>query len=151
MKRYPIIAFLLSLLAPGTGQLYNGRFRKAVLYYLGLIMLIASLLFLELSQIGLLIWMSLSILLYGFVAADAAAEATIGGGEFQPKTYNRWYVYLIWGVVSVTLLSFVVVPVHSVAIETYPHLQAQPKQSEKLHFEGESVIEISPKSGLQGI
>lgn len=93
--RKKLFAFLLSILVPGLGQLYNGEPKKSLIYSMGLLMLPITFNLLDLKPYfwayGLLL-----ILLIVLVIA-IAIEATITSQrkkDFQLKIYNRWYIYL---------------------------------------------------------
>jgi signal peptidase I len=89
--RKSCFSFLLSLLLPGLGQIYNGRFLKGLLLYL---LYFASLVGLLLSPLSLLtaglIIFSLRIL----ICTEAAFEASRGVKLHLYKSYHRWYIYI---------------------------------------------------------
>lgn len=98
-RRRPIIAFLLSLVCPGLGQFYNGNLVwagaamavSAVLTYLSALYLFDT--FSKLMQALLL-----GLLLDLFLAFHAWFQAReLGTVELKP--YQRWWAYLLFGVV----------------------------------------------------
>ena len=90
-------AGLLSLLLPGLGQLYNGQAYKGLRWYCALVgttmLLLALMLESRLSPLSLGGSLFLYIALYLTIAGDAVRVARQHGDSFQPKWYNRWYVY----------------------------------------------------------
>jgi signal peptidase I len=100
-KRKPIIAFLLSVITPGLGQIYNGRFKKGIILYLILLLVFVALTLLGLFStfygviIILLIILGFSI----FIWLDALFNA-IKLKEVPLKPYNKWYIYLVIVLIS---------------------------------------------------
>ncbi len=97
-QRRPWLAALLSLVAPGLGQLYAGRPNAALGFALGLQVV---------GWVVLSLWVLLPpsqfIVLIGFLillSALAAAVANAGvaayraGPSYELRPYNRWYGYL---------------------------------------------------------
>ena len=107
-KRTPLAAVLLSVAATGVGHLYCGRLVKGlILFFLSfafapLIVLAAS----TAASTGMLVLVVGSLLLmlgvFVYAAVDAGLLARRIGPEYRLKEYNRWYVYLILIVVSLT-------------------------------------------------
>ena len=97
MPRTAWKAGLLSLLLPGLGQLYNGQAYKGLRWYCVLVgttmLLLALMLESRLSPLSLGGSLFLYIALYATIAGDAVRVARQYGVAFQPKWYNRWYVY----------------------------------------------------------
>jgi signal peptidase I len=101
-------AFLLSLLVPGLGHLYNGQLKKALFFPLGLIIYVISI-----NIFGLVIyfWLyvlaaTILILLQLFIAVNASLTA-YKNKEYELKPYNKWYVYFFSAIIWL-LVSFVV-------------------------------------------
>jgi signal peptidase I len=100
-KRKPIIAFLLSVITPGLGQIYNGRFKRGIILYLILLLLSVALIFLGMFStfygaiIIFLIILGFSI----FIWLDALFDAIkLKGVPLKP--YNKWYIYLVIVLIS---------------------------------------------------
>ena len=97
-RRSTWVAALLSLLQPGLGQLYCGRWRAAGLFY-GLLMiwLVAAIVGLSASSP---LWFATGWLLAAstvLLLPVASAEAALGARrmqEFHPVWYARWYACL---------------------------------------------------------
>ncbi|MFM2291567.1 MAG: signal peptidase [Bacteroidota bacterium] len=95
-SRKKLLAFLLSALVPGLGQLYNGQPRKLLFYTTGIITLSIGFNLLELKQ-----YFWAYIVLIGFiyllklVIAIEAAIAARHKKEYQLKSYNKWYIYIV--------------------------------------------------------
>ncbi|QEC53574.1 signal peptidase I [Anseongella ginsenosidimutans] len=96
----PLVAFLLSFLVTGLGQLYNGQLKKAVILFL--LLLLIPFLFgaarftTNFSGYTAMLAIMLGIWLYGI--SDAIIQAR-RRKEYAKKKYNRWYVYLFIGIV----------------------------------------------------
>jgi len=107
-RRKPVLAALSSFLVPGLGQLYNGQPRKALLLYFlswsGYLLYSLSRLALSLS--GLVGLLCLDLILLAVILVDAWRSAR-RRDQFEPRKYNRWYVYCLVIVVNM----FVVRPV----------------------------------------
>lgn len=96
-KRSKILSLLLSILTPGLGHLYNGKFIWAVaipiiflvvydiIYYFSLIK----------SFTFLLIFILFAIYVYIFSIVHSMVMAK-RNSNYQLKSYNRVYIYLLW-------------------------------------------------------
>ncbi len=97
-RRRPIIAALLSFFATGLGQLYNGRIFKAASFvactYLGYVVL--SILLLD-SFYGALLFMCFYVGIFFYMLMDAYRDAK-AQSDYKLKPYNRWYIYVFYGV-----------------------------------------------------
>jgi signal peptidase I len=113
-KRRPIIAFLLSFVTPGLGQIYNGRFKKGIILYLIDLLIVVILMFSGLFSIfyGAIISLVIILGFSIFIWLDALFDA-IKLKEVPLKRYNKWYIYLVIFLIS----AFVVQPVISSAIK----------------------------------
>lgn len=107
-KRKPIVAAILSSLAPGLGQLYNGQIIKGIIFLLSLILLpiIMFRIGLHYSYYGLAIILLISMFFLLFIIGEAFFTA-IKKKEFIPKSYNKWYIYLL---IILLINSIVLVP-----------------------------------------
>lgn len=94
-RRNPIVAAILSSMAPGLGQLYNGQIIKGVIFLLSLILLpiIMFQLGLHHSFYGLAIILLIFMFFLLFIIGEAFYAAT-KKKEFILKRYNKWYIYL---------------------------------------------------------
>lgn len=94
-KRIPLIAALLSLVAPGLGQLYNGQILKGICFFLAsfLIPIILALAGLQSQFYGLALIVLFSLCLWLFIIGEAFFSAR-RKKEVVLKKYNKWYVYL---------------------------------------------------------
>src|SRR6516164_7218917 len=97
-RRSVWLAALLSLLQPGLGQLYCGRWRAAGVFYgLAVLWLLAVIACISASSpfwfvAGWLLLMS-AVLLYAVAIFDAVLGAR-RMREFRPVWYARWYACL---------------------------------------------------------
>ena len=115
-QRKSWLAGLLSLFMPGLGQVYNGQALKGVLFYClyGMVVLVCVVILLELSFAPLNIVLPLGVILAGYlyILVDAIKTARRQREIFQPKWYNRWYVYLA----ILGLVAFIIQPTASATI-----------------------------------
>lgn len=93
--RKPFVAFLLSLLTPGLGQVYNGQFKKGL--YSFLLLLVFPFLFgtfrltTTFSGFTILVLLEFSLRIYIIVDAIINARKL---KSYVPVTYNKWYLML---------------------------------------------------------
>lgn len=113
-KRKPIIAFLLSSITAGLGQIYNGRFKKGIILYLIQLLVFVALILSGLYSTfyGAIIILLITLGFSVFIWLDALFDA-IRLKEVPLKPYNKWYIYLLIVLIS----GFVVQPVVSSAIK----------------------------------
>jgi len=101
---------------PGLGQVYNGQALKGVVFYClyGSVVLACGVILLELSFAPLNVIFPLGVILAGYlyILVDAIKTARRQRETFQPKLYNRWYVYPA----IIVLLAFVIQPTVSSTI-----------------------------------
>ncbi|MHC9538511.1 MAG: signal peptidase I [Vulcanimicrobiota bacterium] len=105
-KRIPFVAGLLSFLMPGLGQLYNGRLKKALLFYA--IMLLFQ-------QTFFMIVYGLSALLYIYALGIAFKVIAVGDayidarkvGCIRPGLWQRWYIHLL-----IIIITILIIPVY---------------------------------------
>jgi signal peptidase I len=102
-KRKPILAFLLSLVTPGLGQIYNGQLKKGLLYLIGFFLAYIIFSFLLLKFYGMICYLIIMLGFFLFILLDALLGA-IKLKAIALKSYNKWYIYLI-----IFLLSSVVI------------------------------------------
>lgn len=110
-ERKPLFALALSFLLPGLGQLYNGKPRKGILFFVA--SLILPFLFFQLSVVGpnliLVVFLVLSLAsdpgVFIWAARDAWKQAKRMEKSYKLKVYNRLYVYILL-VIVLNLFSF---------------------------------------------
>jgi signal peptidase I len=107
MVRRPIVAILLSVAATGLGHIYCGRLTK------GLVLFFVSFAFAPVmvrtaqsaASTALLLMVVGSVLLmlalFFYAVVDAGLLARRIGPHYEPREYNRWYLYLVMIVVAV--------------------------------------------------
>jgi signal peptidase I len=106
-RRNPLVAFILSAVAPGLGQIYNGQGKKGVfLYFLPWALWATTL--------PLIIWMphpsvfiTFFVIFFGayiYICADAVITARRLRYDLYIRRYNRWYVYLLLLILSFLVL-----------------------------------------------
>ncbi len=92
----PGLAFVISLLQPGLGQVYNGCFLRGLAFYIIYFLAFSALL---LAPLNLFFGLTLAAVLRLLIGAEAARGA---GRSSARKWYQRWYVYgglLLLGIV----------------------------------------------------
>lgn len=89
---------MLSLVAPGLGQLYNGKVAKAAIFYFVPHVFVATYCFLVRSALSMPLILVTTAIAVAFrigVVIEAVLQAKSIGYNYVPRKYNRWYVYLI--------------------------------------------------------
>ena len=110
-ERKPLFALALSFLLTGLGQLYNGRPRKGILFFVASLTL--PFLFFQLSVVGsnqiLIVFLVLSsasdLGIFIWAARDAWKQAKRMEKNYKLRVYNRLYVYILL-VIVLNLFSF---------------------------------------------
>ena len=103
--RNPFFAIILSLLFPGLGQVYNGEFRKGVLFY-GLVIafpIIFGLTRFTTFFYGLCSLIILEIFLRIYIVVDAYYRAK-KQNQYNLKSYNKWFYYLFIALIMLSIL-----------------------------------------------
>lgn len=104
--RNPYVAFVLSLLLPGLGQVYNGQIKKAIIF-LGLELVMHFLFGITrgaTSFYGLSSLLVVSIAFRIFIAIDAAKNAK-RQADYILKPYNTWYYHLLIAIGVIVVLN----------------------------------------------
>jgi signal peptidase I len=114
-RRRPIGALLLSIIAVGLGQLYNGKVKKAGIFLIAFYVGGPALsIFLLDSFEGAVALLCVALAAVVYIAIDAFRDAR-SQEMYDLKPYNRWYVYLVYYI----LLSVGVQEGISIAIKKY--------------------------------
>ena len=100
-ERKPLFALALSFLLTGLGQLYNGKPRKGIFFFVA--SLILPFLFFQLSVVGpnliLIVFLVLSLAsdigIFIWAARDAWKQAKRMEKNYKLRVYNRLYVYIL--------------------------------------------------------
>jgi len=94
-RRSPVIAALLSLVLPGLGQMYNGKFLRGALLHCGfwLALIGMGLCGLALSLYGLIAIATTAAVVQVLIAIDAAIGARRANAS-SLRWYNRWWAYV---------------------------------------------------------
>ena len=90
-KRKPILAFLLSLITPGLGQIYNGQFKKGVFYFVGFDLVYIVFSFLLLKFYGMVLYLLIMLGIFLFILISAVRGA-IKLKSIELKSFNEWYI-----------------------------------------------------------
>jgi len=103
-RRNPIISFLLSIILPGLGHVYNGRLGEGILFFLGFWLLVA--LVLKLTGLIFSLWglicIVVALMIGPIVIATHAAFEAAHLKVVSLKWYNKWYIYIC----TILLVSF---------------------------------------------
>lgn len=109
------VAGLCNLLHPGIGQVYNGQARKGMIFLFLTNILLPFLflkfltLYLNTLSMAVLVTVVFATLAYYIVAVtDAVRVALRLQSDYQPKKYNKWYVYV--GIVVAAAVVSVILP-----------------------------------------
>jgi signal peptidase I len=103
--RNGFIAFLLSLLLPGLGQVYNGQPKKAIIFF-GLLLFFPLLFGITRATTffyGLLLVFIIEIALRIYIIIDAVKNAK-RQKEYILKPYNTWYYHLLIAIGMLAIL-----------------------------------------------
>jgi signal peptidase I len=98
-KRNPFVALLLSIIAPGLGQIYNGQVKKGVIFYIIVLLLALTLSIAKLYFYGLIIILGIFLSCFIFTLIDAFITA-VKIKKIRLTNYNKWQVYLIFFLIS---------------------------------------------------
>jgi signal peptidase I len=107
-KRKPVVAAILSSLAPGLGQLYNGQIIKGIIFLLSLILL--PIIMFRIGLYHSFYGLAMILLIFMFFLLFIIGEAFFSARkkkEFILKPYNKWYIYLI---IILLINSIVLIP-----------------------------------------
>lgn len=94
-QRKPLVAAILAFVTPGLGQLYNGQLKKAVIFYL--LMMVLSVM-LAITGLQYHFYGLVTLLICG-LSADllVSAEAFWTARKIKEitlRSYNKWYLYV---------------------------------------------------------
>ncbi len=110
LKRYPVLAFALSFIFTGLGQIYNGDFSKGIVFF---ILRILSIVFIPLYVIlqnnFSIIFILSAVVVHLFVWLISSAEAmysTKGKYAYNLKKYNTILFYIFYGIINAVLVIF---------------------------------------------
>jgi signal peptidase I len=110
LKRYPVLAFALSFIFTGLGQIYNGDFSKGIVFF---ILRILSIVFIPLYVIlqnnFSIIFILSAVGIHLFVWLISSVEAiysTKGKYAYNLKKYNTILFYIFYGIINAALVLF---------------------------------------------
>ena len=110
LKRYPVLAFALSFIFTGLGQIYNGDFSKGIVFF---ILRILSIVFIPLYVIlqnnFSIIFVLAAVAVHLFVWLISSVEAmysTKGKHAYNLKKYNTILFYIFYGIINSVLVVF---------------------------------------------
>jgi signal peptidase I len=106
-KLYPLLAVLLSLILPGLGHMYSGKIKMAVAIYISIVILLnllyAVFIFGNLGPFIVVLILVLFAASYIGIAIHAFFTARACRAGYQPRSYNRWYVYAATAVIMLAV------------------------------------------------
>ena len=108
MRRHdPVIAFVLSVIVPGLGQLYNNEIRKAIFYFLIILAIIAVMVFSPVMKYfeGFLAVIGARVLVTLVSVVDAIGVAA-NKIEKTERTPRRWLIYVLVLVIGIWIYSY---------------------------------------------
>lgn len=94
--RIPFLSFVLSLILPGLGQVYNGQIKKAAIFF-SLLLLISFLFGLTRASTffyGMLTFVLIQLTVRVYIIVDAVKKSKLQKA-YVLKPYNTWYCYLL--------------------------------------------------------
>ena len=123
--RKPLFALLLSVAATGLGHMYCGKLSKGlILFFIGFVFapIIGSSM-VNISSTFTLVSVILSVIIliavFVYAAIDAYVLARKMTGPYELREYNRWYIYLLFIIVSVSYPSSLTQNIKSHIVQAY--------------------------------
>jgi signal peptidase I len=157
-KTRPVVALLLSLIAPGLGQLYNGKLKRGIILFL----------LFEFLFILLYVFSGLCFKFYGFILFLAFDFTFLGFYIYvllnafrgiNPlrvtvrKPYHRWYFYVAISAGVILLNEFILTPIlpdiKRFKVYKFPSISMQPALlvGDRLVVDREMYKKDKPKRG----
>lgn len=99
-KREPLIAGILSIIQPGLGQMYNGRFLKGIFFYIGAFLILY---WTAIIKFRYQYYVPYVLLGYHLIAMVEAIVDSKRVKEIVLLKYNKWYYYLLFAIISTLL------------------------------------------------
>jgi len=115
-KTRPVIALLLSLITSGLGQVYNGKLKRGILFFLIIEFLFISIYVssgLRFKFNGLILFFAFDFIFLGFYIY-VLLDAFRGINPLRVtvrKPYHRWYFYVAISAVAILLNEFILTPI----------------------------------------
>ncbi len=100
-RRRPWVAVALSLVMPGLGHAYCGRFPRGLVflfgYFLPIMLLQVARVFESFGSVftGVMVLVTAAPLIHLLATLDSYCVAGRTRGDYEMKDYNRWYVYIM--------------------------------------------------------
>jgi hypothetical protein len=96
VKRNPWVAALLTVLAPGLGHIYVGEARRGLLGAAAIgVVVLAVMLPVRAAPWNLLVPILGALAIYAWLLVDAFRAARRLGEAYEPRWYNRWFIYAV--------------------------------------------------------
>ena len=147
--RRPLVAFLLTFMAPGLGHLYAGKSAVAALLVVGWTALIASLLGTRLgTTFNGMVLILVVIALASLGIAVSAWRTAKRQGKIALRPYHHWFLYLTAGVVF-SLVAGQLMEIRRVMAYTVPTVSMEPAilSGEKVYAEADYYEATAPERG----
>jgi signal peptidase I len=93
----PLISFILSILVPGLGQVYNSQLKKGIIIYSSFLFLefiIIPVFRLQFTFSGIMLCLVLFISIYIYAIADSIYFSIVSNKQ-KIFSYNKWFIYLL--------------------------------------------------------
>lgn len=103
-KRNPLAAVAFSIISPGLGQIYNGQFKKGIIYAIITILILIFYYIMGVYFIGFIISLFILICWCLFIIFDSLITSS-RIKYIELNEYNKWYIYLFF-IVAITFTSF---------------------------------------------
>ena len=111
-QRQSWLAALLSLFMPGLGHLYCGKELKAIILFIGSIIVynvsLVILVYVDSHPVNFIAALILILLYYIYVIKNAVRTARKTSVQFTPSWYNQSYVYLGLFLIGVFVMSYTI-------------------------------------------
>jgi signal peptidase I len=110
LKRYPVLAFTLSFVFTGLGQIYNGDFSKGIVFFILRILSISFIPLYVILQNSFSIMFALAAMaihvLVWLISSAEAVYSTKGKHAYNLKKYNTILFYFFYGIVNSVFIIF---------------------------------------------
>jgi len=93
--RKAIVAFLLSVLVVGLGQLYNGQLKKALFFFFGILIYAIGINIFCIAYFWVYVVAFIILVILWLCAVIEATLTAHKSKEYELKSYNKWYVYFL--------------------------------------------------------
>jgi signal peptidase I len=143
--RKPLLALLAHLLFPGLGYFYNGYFKKGIV--VGLSFIIALIILFRVSGIcvsfPILVSVIISFLVAQILIATDSFKTAKQLQNYQLKKYNKWYFYVVFGVIFWTVIETLPIQISRLEIGIQYFSIPAPSMSPNIEVEDKIGVDFS--------